>query len=147
MKLKLLHWRVLSTIDLAAFFTSPVSWRIFVCGQGNVLTSNEASERPAFLTRLPSDINGSCSSSRVRIYAPTVVLFTSSYQVKTALCYWPTDWLTLLLLGRLTDWLGDWTSHWLTDWVAKSLTDWLVGSLTDWLAEPVTDRLIVRPTD
>ena len=77
-KLELLHMRVSSAIDLAAIFASPVSWRIFACGQANVLISSEASERPALLTGLSCDINGICISLRVREYAAMVVLFTSS---------------------------------------------------------------------
>ena len=78
MKLELLHMRVSSAIDLAAIFVSPVSWRIFSCGQANVLISSEASERPALLTGLSCDINGHSNSLRVRRYEAMVVLFTSS---------------------------------------------------------------------
>ena len=74
--------RISSAIDLAAIFTSPVSWRIFACGQANVLISSEASKRPALLTGLSCDINGICISLRVRIYAAMLVLLTSSCENK-----------------------------------------------------------------
>ena len=70
--------RISSAIDLAAIFGSPVFWRIFACGQANVLISSEASERPALLTGLSCDVNGICISLRVRRYEAMVVLFTSS---------------------------------------------------------------------
>ena len=79
--------RISSAIDLAAIFASPVSWRIFACGQANVLISSEASERPALLTGLSCDINGICISLRLREYAAMVVLFTSSCVCKNIIYF------------------------------------------------------------
>ena len=76
--MELLHAQVSSDACLAANFASPVSSKIFFCGNANSFISTETSVKPAFRTGDSSDVNGFASSSYVLKYSGIVISLSSS---------------------------------------------------------------------